>query len=234
MPGHFLERAVAEIAVKAIGADLGGDEQVEKPVIIVIGPGSGDGIRRGHEASLPGNVGESAVAVVAQQARPHGMRGPSAPNDEEVQEAVVVVIGLDEIKSSVLLAQPGCLGAFLEGAVALVSVKRHGLAWVPRGGDDVQKAVVVEIVHHGAARLVEAVDPDEVADVPKAADVKLGPEALEGQTVLAGHLARMFSEGHVSQVQQPAHPHVIGELPEVLGEMFDRKARALGLGVNGG
>ena len=40
--------------------------------------------------------------------------------------------------------------------------------------DDVEQAVVVEIVHDRAAGLVEAIDPHEVADVPELADVELG------------------------------------------------------------
>ena len=39
----------------------------------------------------------------------------------------------------------------------------------------------------------------------------------------------MFAEGHVRQVEQPADARVVGELPQVLGEMFDGQREPAGL-----
>ena len=44
------------------------------------------------------------------------------------------------------------------------------------GDDDVEQAVVVEVVHDRAAGLVEAIDPHQMADVAELADVELGVE----------------------------------------------------------
>ena len=47
-------------------------------------------------------------------------------------------------------------------------------------------------------------------------------------------LLRMFAQGHVGQVEQPADPKVVGELLEVLSEVLNRQARPGGVGVHGG
>ena len=47
-------------------------------------------------------------------------------------------------------------------------------------------------------------------------------------------LVGIFAQGHVGQVEQPADLEVVGELLEVLGEVLDRQAGAVGLGVDGG
>ena len=77
--------------------------------------------------------------------------------------------------------------------------------------------------------------PDQVADVAELADVELRlAEAIQRDQVPGIDLAGMLAEGHVGQVEQPADLEVVGKLLEVLGEMPDRQARALGVGVHGG
>src|SRR5580698_6254643 len=48
------------------------------------------------------------------------------------------------------------------------------------------------------------------------------------------NLGGMLSQRHVRQVEQPLHLEIVGELPQVPGEVFDRQPGALGVGVNGG
>ena len=43
---------------------------------------------------------------------------------------------------------------------------------------EIEQAVVVEILHDRAAGHVEAIDPDQVADVAELADVELGLEEM--------------------------------------------------------
>ena len=57
-------------------------------------------------------------------------------------------------------------------AVALVPIVRHRLRRVGRGDHEVEQTVVIEVLHDRAARLVEAVDADEVADITKLADIE--------------------------------------------------------------
>ena len=47
-------------------------------------------------------------------------------------------------------------------------------------------------------------------------------------------VARMFAERHVGQVEKPFHFQVARKLLEVIAEMFNRQAGALGVGVDGG
>ena len=47
-------------------------------------------------------------------------------------------------------------------------------------------------------------------------------------------LLRVFAQGHVGQVQEPADAQVVGELLEILGEMPDRQPGTGGVGVDGG
>ena len=110
-----------------------------------------------------------------------------------------------------------------------------GSVGIERGDGEVEQAVVVEILHDRAAGLVEAVDPDQVADVAELADVELGlEESIQRDQEPGIDLVRIFAQGHVGQVEQPADLEVVGELLEVLGEMPDRQPGALGIGVDGG
>ena len=131
--------------------------------------------------------------------------------------------------------RPAGLGAILEGAVARVAVKGHGLGGVEGRHGEIEQAVVVEIIHDRAAGLVEAVDPRQVADVAELADVELGlEEMVERDQEPRIDLVGMLAQRHVGQVQEPADLEVVGELLEILGEMADRQPRAGGIGVNGG
>src|SRR5262249_60988894 len=97
-----------------------------------------------------------AVAVVPQQGRADGVPQPGAAGDENVHVAVVVVIALDAGQAAQLLRQARRLGALLEGAVPLVVVVGHRDGRVPAGNDDIEQAVVVEVLQNGPSRLVEA------------------------------------------------------------------------------
>jgi hypothetical protein len=134
-----------------------------------------------------------------------------------------------------LIGDAGGVGPIFERPIPFVVVERHVLGRVEAGDDDVQQAVVVEVVHDGAARLVEPVDADEVADVAELADVHLGVEkAIHRQQVLRIDFVRKLAECHVGHVQQPARLEVVGELFEVFGEMPDRQPRTGGVGVDRG
>ncbi len=109
------------------------------------------------------------------------------------------------------------------------------LGRVVRRGDQVEQAVVVEVLHDRAAGLVEAVDPNQLADVAELADVELRVlVTIQRDEEPRIDLVGMFAQGHVGQVEQPADLQVVGELLEVLGEVADRQAGAGRIGVHGG
>src|SRR5205085_305984 len=100
-----------------------------------------------------------AIAVVAQERWPHGRIEPRAAHDENVHEAIVVVIGLDTVEAAADLAkQTRFLGAIFKSAVPLVAKVSHRLGRIEGGDDDVEQADVAKVLHDGAAGLVEAVD----------------------------------------------------------------------------
>src|SRR5260370_22402150 len=146
-----------------------------------------------------------------------------------VEEGVVLLLVWCAVDAAVLLTESGRLRAIFKGSVPLIAVERHGLAWVNRGDNQIQKPVIIKIVHDGAARRLEAVDAHQVSDVLEAADVEFPTETIESHQVRAGDLVGVLAQGHVGQVQQPANPLVLGKLSKVLLEMPDRETGALGL-----
>src|SRR4029077_951306 len=56
--GDVLEGAVAAIAVQAVRTGFAADEEVEKPVVVEVGPGGANGVSRFHQAGFLGDVGE--------------------------------------------------------------------------------------------------------------------------------------------------------------------------------
>src|SRR5206468_1947590 len=161
---------------------------------------------RVQQPRLAGDIGEGAVAVVAQEARPDRPRRPCPAADENVKVAVVVIVGLDAVQPAELLAQARLVGDILEGAVSLVAVENNRLRRIPGTGDEIEVAVVIEVVHDRAAAAVEAIDPDEVANIAELADVELAVEETgEGNQVAWIDLMGVLAEGHVRQVEQPAN-----------------------------
>src|SRR6516225_4106729 len=69
--GHLLKGSVAAVAVQTIRPGLVANEHVEKTIVVEVSPGGADRIDRVHQTGRAGNIGKSAVAVVAQQRRSH-------------------------------------------------------------------------------------------------------------------------------------------------------------------
>ena len=120
--GDVLEGAVPTVAEERGRALFVADEEVEPAVVVVIGPDRGMGATDGAaEARLGGDVGERPVAVVAQQGVAH-RELPAAAHHEEVEPAVVVVVGLHDVDAADVAAQAGRRRAVLERPVAAAMV----------------------------------------------------------------------------------------------------------------
>ena len=61
--GDFLEGAVALVVVEAVGLPLAADIEVDKAIVIIIGPGGRVGIDRVQQPSFAGDIDENAGAV---------------------------------------------------------------------------------------------------------------------------------------------------------------------------
>ena len=65
---HLREPPVGAVAVQEVGDPVVGDEDVHAPVAVVVGDGDAHPLARVPvQADLLGDVGEGAVAVVAQE-----------------------------------------------------------------------------------------------------------------------------------------------------------------------
>ena len=127
-----------------------------------------------------GDVVEPAGAVVLQKRGPDRASRSHAPaGNEDVEPAVVVVVGLIADEPAELIGDSRALAAIFKFAVAAVPIERHRLGGVVAGDDDVEEPVAVEVVHDRAAGLVEPVEPGFVALVAERADVEFGVEEID-------------------------------------------------------
>ena len=76
---------------------------------------------------------------------------PSSAQYEDVAVAVVVVVGLADVEAADLACEASLLGALGKGAVPNVAEVAKLVVQTPRRGDDVEIAVVVEIIDDAAA-----------------------------------------------------------------------------------
>ena len=96
---------------------------------------------------------------------------PGAPQDQHVDESVVVVIGLDHVQPAPFAHQSGFFGPFSECAVAVVVKETQLITQTHRRDHQVEVSVIVKIVHDHAAGQVVEIEPNVARDVRKAFDV---------------------------------------------------------------
>ena len=228
----ILKRAVAAIMVKAARSRFAADENVQPTVVVVIRPDRHLSIDRRQQAGFFGDIGECAVAVVTKQAVLLRDARPGAPANIDIQQAVVVVIGLDAVEPTDLLGEASRLGSFLKRAIAPVAIKRQRLSRVHARHDQVEQAIVVEIVHNRPARQVQLIQTEDRCDVGKSPDIGLRFKRSEREPILGRHFLGILAERHVGQVQQPARPGVVREILQILGEVANRLPRSFALLVD--
>ena len=87
---------------------------------------------------------------------------PGAPQHQDVEVAVVVVVGVAGVEREDLVGQAGRVRDVLERAVAAVAQQEGPALGVGGGHEDVEPAVAVEVVDQAAAghRLAPRVEPD--------------------------------------------------------------------------
>ena len=232
LEGHLRQLPVRAVAVQEVRRPVVGDEDVHPPVPVVVGDGDTHPLPEVPiEAGRGGDVGERAVAVVAQERVRQGLEdvrvavdavpllSPAAPvvrvlgegplevvRDEEVQPAVVVEIQEGRARLQGVArhrdARPG--GHVGEAPVALVVVE-HVVAVVR--DQDVHVAVVVVVPDGhplGVALDARAAQSrlEGHVDEPPAAGV--AEEAIEGGRVRAHVLGR----GRPVQ-EEKVHPAVV-------------------------
>ncbi len=231
---HFVKASIAPVVIEPMRLALAADEEVEPAVVVVIDPGRGVGIDRCYETRFGRDIGESTLAVIAQEARPDGVRKPRPPGNEEVQAAVVVVIGLIADQAAELACDPGPLALVLERSISSVAVVRHRLRWIDRRDGQVEQAIAVEVVHDRPTGLIEPVHSHDRANVAKLADVKFrAKKTVKYEPVARIDPLRIFAQRHVGQVQEPLDSQIVGKSRKIFGEVLDRPPRAGRVSMNG-
>ena len=94
----------------------------------------------------------------------------------------------------------------------LLLIMRSGSHGSTTGDDDVEEAVVVEVVDDRAARGPDRVETERRRDVHEPADVLLGLERGWRDEILLRHLSGYWPSVMVGDVEQPAHFEVLGVL----------------------
>ena len=112
---------------------------------------------------------------------------PAAAQHQDVHAAVIVVIGLNHVEPAELVARPACAAAIRERAVAVVVKVVQRRAHVVARGDDVQQAVVIEVVHDHSAGHGKEIQPGCGSHVDETADVLLGFKFRGRDQILRGH-----------------------------------------------
>src|SRR5262249_36900004 len=153
------------------------DVQVHMPVAVVVSPGGGLRGDRVAEAGGDRDVDEPAVSLVTQQ-RGTARGFPPAPQQQDVQVAVVVVIGVVAIKGPDLRLEARAGGTVLERAVSEIDEQGATLGRIPRREEDVEEPVAGEVVDDGPTRHVRtpSAKPDVPGDVLQAADAAVRQE----------------------------------------------------------
>ncbi len=209
-------------------------EQVDPPVVVVVGPGAGLRRMERQEPGLLGDIVERPVAAVAQErvGEPALLAEPRAAQDEHVEVAVVVVVRMHRVEPADDAGKAGRSAPILERPVPAVAQDVERIADAPRRQEQVEIRVAIEIVENRRTRKSRHVDARARRDVDEPLDVVLGLERGGRNEPRRFDLLRILAERHVGDVQEPAR----GQIERLLGEdpleLRDRGARASGLGMH--
>src|SRR5262245_7139972 len=107
----------------------------------------------GQQTRFFGHISESAIAIVAQERAGNApfFLKPSTAFDPNIEETVIVVVSLLDIQTAWQSLQPGFSGALDEATLAIVAKISNLTLQIHRGHDQINEAVVVEIVQNATA-----------------------------------------------------------------------------------
>ena len=173
-------------------------------------------VRDVQESGLGRHVGECAVAVVTQQ-RIANRPFPPAAHHEQIEVSVVVVVGLDQVDASQLVAEPG-RARLGELSVRLLEEQVERLAGIDAGQGDVGPPVAVEVVHDGAAGATFTAEAEGRRNFGEGAGIFGGLKSRRRQERRGRHAVGIPSERHRDDVHEPAQLEVAWPGRECLGE----------------
>src|SRR5579885_1384969 len=104
--GDIPECAISIVQKELVGAVFISDVQIQKAIIVDVGPHGGLSACGLLQPGLFGDVGEGSIPVIAKQRLPL-REFPTAAEDQDIQITIVVVVGLKDIEPSELAGKPG-------------------------------------------------------------------------------------------------------------------------------
>ena len=127
----------------------------------------------------------------------------AAANDVDVHPAIVVIVGLHAVQSAQLAGQSWPRRSELRTAAPGVVEQIHGTRRIERRDRNVQQAVIVEVLHDGAARLSKLINSDQVPDIVELANVEfaLAKVIVERNQEPRIDAVWILAQSHVSQVE---------------------------------
>ena len=130
-----------------------------------------------------------------------------------------------------LVGETGFSGLVGESPVSVVMEKVHRLAGIVARGNNVEPAVILEIVDDHAGSHRKQIQPCLGSHIGEASDAFAGSERRQRQQVFGRNAGGVFPERHISQVQQPFHFQIVGLPVEIFREILNGFRRAGGLRV---
>src|SRR6266568_2758422 len=103
------------------------------------------GIVHTQKSALEGHVSKGAVAVIAQKRVTH-RPFPSAAHHVDVEPTIVVKVSLNDVDSPELFGEMRTLRDVRKRTITVVVERSHRLTRIETGLNNVEKAVVVEVV----------------------------------------------------------------------------------------
>ena len=208
--GDLGERAVPVVAEQLAGmerhARLVRDEQVDQPVVVEVAPAGARGRMEAEQARRLGHVLEGPVSTVPERrvrVLPR-LPQPGTAHHVDVAPAVVVEVRVRHVEAAELSLQPSLGRAVPEGAVPLVPVEAQLVRGAPGGRQQVQVAVVVQVLHHDAAGERGVSDADQAPHVDETLELVLRLEDAGRDPPALGNFPGVLPQGHVGQVEEPA------------------------------
>src|SRR5579864_1097266 len=173
------EDAIAFVQEKLGWAIFVSDKQVQKTIVIDVHPNRGlsaSGML-GQPARLS-HISEGAVAVVAQQGL--SLRDlPASAKHEDVNTAVIVEIGLNNVQCTQLVRQARCFGLLGKRSITVVMEILHGSACIETGFHHVEAPIVFEIVNDNSAGHGKCIKSGLWRDISKTSYILAGLEISE-------------------------------------------------------
>jgi len=154
--------------------------------------------------------------VVPKQTRACRLSNPGPADHQDVEKAVIVVIGLNAIQPPELIGNPGSFAAIFERSVTGITKDFQRLGGIERTDNNVQQSIIVIVIHDRSACLSQLIQPHQMAVIPEPPNVKFRfVEVVKRQQIGRINPIGVFAERHVGDIQQPTNIQIVGKLMEI-------------------